>query len=68
MRKSCQKYLLPISSNIYFSFKMVLILNIILLMSGDFEASKFHAPKKFNFEGISTCRGFGKRKDFSCII
>lgn len=68
MRTSYQKYLLLISSNIYFFLKIVLIVNTILFMPGDFEASKFHAPEKFNFEGISTGWGFGKRKDFSCTI
>lgn len=52
MRTSYQKYLLLISSNIYFFLKIVLIVNTILFMPGDFEASKFHAPEKFNFEGM----------------
>lgn len=47
---------------------MVFIVNIILFMPRDFEASTFRAPEKFNFEGIFTCWGLGKRKDFSCII
>ena len=65
-----QKYLLIIPSSITFLLRFYYLWRHLnpFFVPGEFRASKFHAPDKFNFEGISTCWGFRRTKDFSGTI